>query len=231
MPSLLGSLALLATLMGVPAAHANPELPAGKISGQIQLLDLEGQPVGESSEHAQAVAYFEPAEPGLNAVDQVEEIVTTRRRQFQPRVLAVQVGTEVVFPNEDRILHNVFSGSQPNSFDLGLYSESEGKTHRFERPGLVRVFCNVHPAMYAHIVVVNGPHFTSPDSAGYFQLQDLPPGPGVLTLWHERSEPLRIELTIGDEAIELGPIELAMTIRQLERQRERRRQPLRRSNF
>jgi plastocyanin len=225
MPRFLGSLLLLSTLITAPAIASNA------ISGQLRLLDLDEQPVTESSEYAHAVAYFEPADTSLGPVEGTREVLTTRRRQFQPRVLPIQLGTEVVFPNEDRILHNVFSSSQPNPFDLGLYAESEGKSHRFTQPGLVRVFCNVHPAMYAHIVVVNGPHFVIPAPSGHFRLEELPPGPGVLTLWHERSEPLRIELTVTDGSIELGSIELAMTIRQLQRQRERRRQPLRRGNF
>lgn len=229
--SYFGSLVLLLSLAALPAAATGDERPTGRISGQIQLLDLAGQPVTERSEYALALVYFEPAHVDLEPVENVREVITTRQRQFRPRVLPIQLGTEVIFPNEDRILHNVFSSSQPNPFDLGLYAESEGKAHRFDQPGLVRVFCNVHPAMFAHIVVVNGPHFMSPEPSGHFMLDNLPPGPGVLTLWHERSEPLRIELTISDEPIDLGLMELAMTIRQLERQRERRRQPLRRGNF
>ena len=95
-----------------------------------------------------------------------------------PRVVIVQTGAEVTFPNEDPILHNVFSNSPGNRFDLGHYGNSPGKTKRFDQPGLVRVFCNVHSSMSAHIVVVDSPYFTKPDRDGRFELDAVPPRRG-----------------------------------------------------
>lgn len=228
--SFLPGLLIVVTFLGMPALAGPARV---SINGQIVLVNLDGEVETDPAEFAHAVAFFEPKTDTVNRVEDIEAeaVINTRRRQFLPRVLAIQAGTKIRFPNEDVVLHNVFSTSHPNAFDLGLYGQGAGETQRFDHPGLIRVFCNVHPAMFAHVVVVNGPYFVTPDARGRFELSGLPNGPGVLTLWHERSEPLRIELTINDEPIELESIELAMTIRQLERQRERRRQPLRRGNF
>jgi len=205
-------------------------LSEGSISGRLVLLE-NGEAVSDPDEFGQAVAYFEPsADVPVEAAPE-PLIMTTRRRQFEPRVLVVTVGSEVIFPNEDPILHNVFSSSANNPFDLGLYARSEGKTHRFEQPGLVRVFCNVHPAMSAHIVVLDTPHFAIPDSDGNFRLDHLPPGPGRLTVWHERAEPRQIELDIGDRLVDTGTAELPLTVRQLRQQRERIRRPARRGRY
>jgi len=193
------------------------------LNGTLRLVDEDGDIVSDAAEFGQAVIYFEPDHAG--AIELVDERarLTTRRRQFEPRVLVVQAGTEVIFPNDDPILHNVFSSSPENRFDLGLYGRSDGKTHRFDSPGLVRVFCNVHPAMSAHIVVVGSTHYSQPDRQGLFVLTDLPPGSGRLTVWHERAEPRQIELEIHSSDIDLGTIDLALTVRQIQPQRQRLR--------
>ena len=193
------------------------------ITGQVRLVDEDGQAVRDAGEFANAVVYFEPDDPELHQPVEAATALTTRSRQFQPRVLAIQVGTEVTFPNEDRILHNVFSNSSGNAFDLGLYGESPGESHRFDEPGLVRIFCNVHSRMSAHIVVVDSPHYAHPARDGRCRLEDIEPAPGQLTVWHERSEPVRMRIDELDSLHELGEIELALTVREARPERERRR--------
>ncbi len=112
--------------------------------------------------------------------------MTTRRKVFLPRSLPILVGSRVRFPNEDPILHNAFSTSTGNAFDTGLYGAGEGETVRFEQAGLVRVYCNVHQAMAAHILVLDTPFYTRPERNGRFMLK-VPPGPGELFVWHERA--------------------------------------------
>ncbi|QOC23640.1 hypothetical protein IC757_05740 [Wenzhouxiangella sp. AB-CW3] len=192
------------------------EQSTARVTGRLELVSEDGEPVRKRHEFANAVVYFEPDEsPAVAEHDAMVEM-TTRRREFVPRVLAVAAGTEVRFPNEDPILHNVFSTSGDNRFDLGVYGEGSGETHRFEHPGLVRVFCNVHSRMSAHIVVVDGPYFTKPDRDGRFVLEDLPVGPGRLTIWHERSsaERIDIDLEAGDEHVHDAWLEL--TVREAE---------------
>ena len=83
-----------------------------------------------------------------------------KNKTFQPRVLAVPVGSTVEFPNNDGIYHNVFSLSTPQPFDLGLYRSGESPSRTFTAPGIYRVFCNIHPQMSAVLVVA--PTATSP---------------------------------------------------------------------
>ena len=126
----------------------------------------------------QAVVYFEPASPQpVRAAEKPFEMVT-RRKELVPRLLVIPRGSRVRFPNEDPILHNVFSVSAPNQFDLGLYQQGPGKEKRFEQPGVVRVYCNVHHDMVAYILVLDTPYRASPDADGEFALTGLPAGPG-----------------------------------------------------
>ena len=97
-------------------------------------------------------------------------------RSFSPRVLAVQVGTRVEFPNHDRVFHNVFSHHDGKVFDLGLYPVGAVKEIPFDKPGLSRVFCNIHPQMSAYVMVLDTPYFAVSDQNGDFVIRDVPPG-------------------------------------------------------
>ena len=191
------------------------------IRGNITLLSDDGERVRDRRKMASAVAYFEPDDPPEFQPPAEPLKMTTRRREFIPPVLTVVTGTEVRFPNEDPILHNVFSTSSGNEFDLGVYGESPGKYHRFDTAGIVRVFCNVHSRMSAHIVVVNSPYFVTAETDGSFVLEDLPPGPGQLTVWHARAEPERTRIDLEPGGEHAHDTELALTVRQATPQRER----------
>ena len=78
-----------------------------------------------------------------------------RNETFVPHVLAITVGTTVDFPNSDNTYHNVFSLRGPRQFDLGRYAAGRSKSVRFDRPGIVRVFCEIHSHMNAFILVFN----------------------------------------------------------------------------
>lgn len=159
----------------------------------VEAAELAGRlvMVGESQrarpgDLRHSVIYFTPRGPTAATTPGTYEVFTVKK-EFRPRVLAVPVGSTVRFPNEDRILHNVFSVSGRNRFDLGLYRAGETRETTFENPGLVRVYCNVHHSMAAYVVVLTTPHFTSADARGSFRLTGLPAGAGTLTVWHERA--------------------------------------------
>ncbi len=125
----------------------------------------------------QAVVYYEPVVARSRSAPPAEPFVmATRQKEFVPRMLAVPRGSRVRFPNEDPILHNVFSVSPDNGFDLGLYRKGPGKERTFDKPGLVRVFCNVHHGMVAYLLVLDTPFYASPD--GRRQLRPHRPAPG-----------------------------------------------------
>jgi plastocyanin len=175
---------------------AAASLAADEISGSVQLLGKGGKALAAESDVTQAVVYFEPTSGAPSRRSEAPFEMVTRQKQFQPRVLVVPRGARVRFPNQDPILHNVFSVSPGNAFDLGLYREGPGKEQKLERPGLVRVFCNVHHSMVAYILVLDTPYYTQPGPDGRFTLSGLPKGPGRLTVWHEQTDPWTTELKL-----------------------------------
>ncbi|MGH7752552.1 MAG: hypothetical protein ACREN5_07025, partial [Gemmatimonadales bacterium] len=112
--------------------------------------------------------------------------MVTEARQFRPRVLVIPTAGTVVFPNHDPFNHNIFS-TQPVAFDLGLVGRGEGPTQRFDRAGLVRLFCNIHPRMSGIVLVLPTPFWTQPGSDGSFAMEGVPPGRYQLHTWHERA--------------------------------------------
>jgi plastocyanin len=178
-----------------PATQSSTATSLAVIRGQLS-LSSGGRPL-RSDEAVDAVVYFRPATPVAVVVPEAPFVIATERKTFVPRVLAIPVGASVRFPNNDPILHNVFSTSKEAQFDLGLYGRSEGEAYRFTQPGVIRVYCNVHHAMTAHVLVMDTPFFAKPDAQGRFRLVGAPAGPGELYVWHERSQLWRQVIDAG----------------------------------
>jgi hypothetical protein len=124
-------------------------------------------------------------------------------KTFSPHVLAVQAGSLVEFPNADPIFHNAFSSYNGQVFDIGLYPPGTTRSVKFARPGVVRVFCNIHSSMNAVIVVIASPYFATTKADGVFNIGEVPPGQYNLTVFHERaSEAALAELS---RKISVGP--------------------------
>jgi plastocyanin len=186
---------LLLLLLALP-------LPAEELRGRVELLAKGGQGPARGSDVRQAVVYFEPASPQPVRPAEAPLEMVTRRKAFAPRLLVIPRGSRVRFPNADPILHNVFSVSSPNQFDLGLYRQGSGKEKRFEEAGLVRVFCNVHHEMVGYVLVLDTPYYASPDANGEFVLSGLPRGRGKLTVWHEQADPWTVDLELPRKGAE-----------------------------
>lgn len=181
---------LLLCLLGEGAAAADD------LKGRVQLLAKGGKGPAQGASLREAVIYYEPVSPQPVRPPAEAFVMTTERKEFVPRVLAIPRGSRVRFPNSDPILHNVFSVAKENSFDLGLYRKGPGKEKKLTEPGLVRVYCNVHHDMVGYILVLDTPYFTSPDANGEFVLKGVPRGQGRLTVWHEQTDPWTVDLQL-----------------------------------
>ncbi len=170
-----------------------------ELRGQVEILKKGGTRRCRTCDVTQAVVYFEPA--GKTAPPAAERFkIRTTGKKFEPRVRIVPRGSTVSFPNDDPILHNVFSVSKGNAFDLGLYRGETVKAATFETPGVVRVFCNVHLSMVAYVLVLETPYVTSPSDDGSFVLSDLPAGKGRLTVWHDRAKAQTLDVRVPSAA-------------------------------
>src|SRR5216117_3766309 len=195
----------IALLAGLSCIAWQRGAAQGRVSGRIAVLEKKNKP---SPDLSSAVVYLEGAGP---AAPPVTVQIAINDKEFVPRVVVVPLGSTVRFPNHDPFDHNVFSVSGPDPFDLAHYGRGAAKTWTFTSPGLVRVFCNIHPRMVAFVQVMAGRHFTQPAADGSFEITAVPPGTWVLHAWHERSP--EITQTVSVTTAGASGIELALDAR------------------
>lgn len=149
-----------------------------------------------------AVIYVEQVPAATDSVIALGDTVATTMalvdRAFVPRVVSIAAGDRVDLPNLDPVYHDVFSLSPTKNFELGRYARGQSKRVLFDRPGLVNVYCAIHPAMAAFVLVLPHHVFARPDSAGLFALPALPAGHYTVCVWHPDLRGLRREVMLRD---------------------------------
>jgi plastocyanin len=195
----------------VPLVGRAQPAPAGSIRGRLDIRrivtlprprpgvsDLGGRAPAGVPDVRRGLVYldtaprsaFDDREPGRAVMDQ-------RNETFVPRLLAVATGTVVDFPNSDLTYHNVFSLSRARRFDLGRYAAGKSKSVRFDRPGIVRVFCDIHSHMSAFVVVFNHPYFRVTDVDGRYRIDNVPSGTYTIVGWYEGEARVQRTITVS----------------------------------
>jgi plastocyanin len=200
---------VLAALVAVPGVYPAAQEPPAIVRGRVEIgipintrrptsaypgRTVPSPRLAPASERRHVVVYLRDARP--------QDVMPTRvairqiNESFTPRVVAVTIGSEVAFPNDDPIYHNVFSLSRAKNFNLGRYPRGESRRVRFDRPGVVKVFCEIHSHMSATVMVFDHPWFAVPDEDGRFELSAVPAGEREITAWHERLGDTTLRLRI-----------------------------------
>jgi plastocyanin len=194
----------LATLMGHTLAAQDPApVP---VSGRVMLIDRND---AQARDVDQVVIWLTGPRAPAPVPDTVQ--MATENKQLIPHLLVIPVGATVAFPNHDPFNHNLFSLTPQSAFDLGLYGRGSGKSLQFDRPGVVRVYCNVHAEMRGLIVVQGTALYTQPGADGGFRLEAVPPGDYLLHAWHERAAEITQALRVT--AAGAPPVRLTLDAR------------------
>jgi len=171
--------------MGVIRGHVEVRRAAPMMERRPAVSELGSSPP-HGQDFIRSVIYLESApSPAFADVEPQRATMDQRNETFIPHVLAITVGTTVDFPNSDQTYHNVFSISKTRSFDLGHYAAGHSKSVRFDRPGIVRVFCEIHSHMSAFILVFSHQYFSVTSADGRYQIGRMPPGRYTLSAWNE----------------------------------------------
>jgi plastocyanin len=167
---------VLLAALGMAALASNAA--ARTISGQV--LGQDGKPI------ANAVVFVqEPA--SLPSTAASTAIMDQFNKAFVPEMLPIAVGTQVRFPNRDQIRHHVYSFSRPKRFELPLYKGEDAPPVLFDKPGVVKIGCNIHDWMSAIILVLPSGHFAVTKEDGTFSLPGLDSGQYTIMAWHAQS--------------------------------------------
>ncbi len=182
---------LVAAGMAFALLPGVPGRADAQVSGRLAVTDAGGRAAPDLGD---AVIFLDGRGP--HGAPPARPEMSLDGRQFRPRVLVIPSGTTINFPNLDPFNHNVFSLSEGNAFDLGLYGRGEAHNRRFTRAGLVRIFCNIHPRMSAFIIVRDNAYFTQPGADGSFTIPNVPAGTYTLHIWHERAPQIDQAITV-----------------------------------
>jgi hypothetical protein len=169
-----------------------PKPKRGSLSGTLRL--------GDKALPGRGVVTLEPVQGKWRPRPPRDRVMEQRNREFAPRMLVVRAGSKVSFPNFDSVYHNVFSRSEAQAFDLGIYKNGQSRELTFDKEGVVRLGCNLHANMSAYIVVVKAPHYAITDERGGFKFRELPPGRYRLRAFGESGvKPASREITIAPD--------------------------------
>ena len=202
-------------LPGVCALVLAVPLHAAAITGKVELRDSKDAAVRKKMDFSGVVIWLEPMGGKVPKPAPGRARMTQKDKTFTPHILAIPVGATVDFPNFDPIFHNVFSNYDGQLFDLALYPPGASRSVKFTRPGIVRVFCNIHASMSAVIAVLDTPYFDTSKRDGSFEIGGVPAGEYRLHLFHERAtaatlEALTRRLTVqGGEDLILPPLSIS----------------------
>jgi plastocyanin len=157
------------------------------VAGRIEITNS----TGEQQPAANAVVWL----PGIPGEAGAAPRMASKNKRFAPHVQVVRRGGSIVFPNLDRIYHNVFSTTAGQGFDLGLYRNGATRERRFEKAGVVTVYCNIHPQMVGFVRVVDGV-WALTDENGAFRIAGVPPGRHRVRVWHEKGGERDVTTTV-----------------------------------
>lgn len=177
--ALCGAVTVGAVLAGTVTAQGTTS-----VSGQVTILER----LGEASEDlGNVVVFLEPiGATARRLVAPSNTGITLQSRQFQPHIRVVTEGSRIEFRNEDPFSHNVFS-KMNGGFDTGVYGRGKVRENVFTDPGVYPLYCNVHPRMTAYVVTLATPFYAQAAGDGRFMLENVPPGPYRLHVWHDRA--------------------------------------------
>ena len=147
------------------------------VEGQVR--DQTGRPVGNAVVVATPIQGILPDSQYAPRA----EVLDQRNREFIPHVLVVRAGTEVSFPNHDKIRHHVYSFSAAKRFEIKLYKDAPPNPIRFDTPGIAVLGCNIHDWMISYVYVTDSPYFTKTDASGRWSLQ-VPVNDYKFSIWH-----------------------------------------------
>ena len=143
-----------------------------------------------------AVVYLKDV-PGVYPPPKEGGTMSQKKITFNPKVLAVQVGSKVLCPNDDTVTHNIFSPQKSaKAFTFGLYPPGSNKELELTKVGVVPFLCNIHAEMGAFCVVCPNPFFAKTEKDGKFKIENVPVGTYKITFWHEKLKPKTVEVTV-----------------------------------
>ncbi|PCJ21401.1 MAG: hypothetical protein COB02_02090 [Candidatus Cloacimonadota bacterium] len=190
-------------------------------------INVLGNIVNGKTPIKNAVLWIEIAGHKAKRKPRIEKMLQ-RGKEFFPKVMAAPVNTEVWFPNEDPIFHNIFSYNKVKKLDLGQYKGS-GHPVVFEKSGVYPIGCEIHPWMSAYIIIVDTEFFAKSNFGGKFTLKNLKPGIHTLNIWSpELKKQISREVDLKNG---INHLSISIEPSEMKKKRKKRKKKKKQSNY
>ncbi len=196
-------------LVVITVLSSSPSRVPAAATGDVVGVVRVNKPGGSTADPSGVVVYLESVPGALPPpAERAHPQVRQRDLQFTPALTVVVQGTTVDFPNDDKVFHNVFSFSEAAKFDLGLYKSGTSKSVTFRQPGVVNLYCNIHPEMISKIKVLATTYYAVVGKDGSFRIPNVPPGTYPLVAWQSFGPEYRGQVTVVGGA---APVAIQLT--------------------
>jgi len=112
---------------------------------------------------------------------------------FAPQHTIVPVGSSVTFVNDDLEVHNIYSKSLNNQFNLGAMAAGVSKEISMNSAGPVILRCNLHKDMIGTLFVVPNGYYAKVNDKGEFAFDNVKSNEYIMQFWHPRLYPEEVE--------------------------------------
>jgi plastocyanin len=168
---------------------ATAPLLAGDIHGKVAAKGVRNS--------AGAVVYVDQIAGKTFAPPTEHAKIDQKNMEFNPKVIAVVVGTTVDFLNSDAVLHNVFSSDAcADHFNLGTWPQGQIKSFTFKKACFAALLCKVHPEMEGYVAVVPTTYFAVTTADGSYVIKDVPDGAYTVKVWHPKLKAATKSVTV-----------------------------------
>ena len=178
----------------------------------VTVVDQKGQSIEDAVIVAATKSLSTKPASALSA------IMDQQDKQFHPRVLVVNTGTQVSFPNSDNISHHVYSFSEPKHFEIKLYADAPNEPVTFDTPCVVVLGCNIHDKMVGYIFVSDSTNFSKTTTLGQATLTSSNERPNKLSYniycsYKALDDPTSPIMKDNIEWSQAGQVEIQITIK------------------
>jgi len=128
--------------------------------------------------------------------------------RFEPPIQVMRAGA-IDIHNSDPVLHNThgFYGRR-TAFNVALPDKGVKVTRELPRPGMVRVECDAHGWMLAHVFVADSPYYALTGQDGRYAITDIPPGTYTLVTSQSHAGDTEQQVTVKAGETQILGIEL-----------------------
>ena len=163
--------------------------PAAATNFTAEIIDQDGRPVTNA-----VVTLLPEAKTSMPAAArhlQTDKIIDQRNETFLPLVTIVPKGGRIVFANNDKTTHQVYSFSPAKQFEITLAHGEKSSPVAFDNSGIAALGCNIHDHMIAYAFVAESPWTALTGADGRAVIPDVPAGNYQAQVWHPKFPPGR----------------------------------------